>query len=110
VNVDRARALNKLDVELAAQSAQERQAPAHSHLHCTSDIHLKFKLKNRGSRFWKKAVAAVTLARFLCGRRRFSAEDATRTDWITSKKARKAVVAAGARTVNLPDTVVLGAR
>jgi 2-isopropylmalate synthase len=35
----------------------------------------------------------------------FSAEDATRTDWDYLEEVSKAVVAAGARTVNLPDTV-----
>ncbi len=35
----------------------------------------------------------------------FSAEDATRTDWDYLEQVSRAVVAAGARTVNLPDTV-----
>ncbi len=35
----------------------------------------------------------------------FSAEDATRTDWDYLEQISRAVVAAGARTVNLPDTV-----
>src|SRR5581483_9072353 len=34
-----------------------------------------------------------------------SAEDATRTDWDYLEQVSRAVVAAGARTVNLPDTV-----
>ena len=41
----------------------------------------------------------------------FSAEDATRTDSDYLEQVSRAVVAAGARTVNLPDTVgYLGAR
>jgi 2-isopropylmalate synthase len=51
------------------------------------------------------AVAAVTLARNYTDDVEFSAEDATRTDWDFLEQVSKAVVEAGARTVNLPDTV-----
>jgi 2-isopropylmalate synthase len=50
-------------------------------------------------------VAAVELARSYADDVEFSAEDATRTDWDYLEKISRAVVAAGARTVNLPDTV-----
>ena len=52
-----------------------------------------------------KPCAAVTLAREYCDDVEFSAEDATRTDWDYLEEISRAVVAAGARTVNLPDTV-----
>jgi 2-isopropylmalate synthase len=51
------------------------------------------------------AVAAVRLAREYCEDVEFSAEDATRTEWDYLEQVCRAVVAAGARTVNLPDTV-----
>ncbi len=41
----------------------------------------------------------------MCDDVEFSAEDATRTDWDYLEQVSRAVVAAGARTVNLPDTV-----
>ena len=47
----------------------------------------------------------MTLARTYVDDVEFSAEDATRTDWDYLEEVCKAVVAAGARTVNLPDTV-----
>jgi len=48
----RSRALQQAwTFERAAQICQDAKRPAHSHLHPTSDIHLKFKLKNRGSSF-----------------------------------------------------------
>ena len=71
----------------------------------TSDIHLKYKLKKSRQQVLDEAVAAVTLARHTCDDVEFSAEDATRTDSDYLEKISKAVVAAGARTVNLPDTV-----
>ena len=51
------------------------------------------------------AVAAVELARKYVDDVEFSAEDGTRTEPEFLEKFAKAVVAAGARTVNLPDTV-----
>ncbi len=71
----------------------------------TSDIHLKYKLKKSRQQVLDEAVAAVTLAREYCDDVEFSAEDATRTDWDYLEEVSRAVVAAGARTVNLPDTV-----
>src|SRR6267154_267057 len=50
-------------------------------------------------------LAAVRLAREYCDDVEFSAEDATRTDPDYLEEISRAVVAAGARTVNLPDTV-----
>ena len=52
-----------------------------------------------------EAVAAVELARTHVDDVEFSAEDGARTDPEFLEKISKAVVAAGARTVNIPDTV-----
>ena len=51
------------------------------------------------------AVAAVELARTYVDDVEFSAEDGARTDPDFLEQISKAVVAAGARTVNIPDTV-----
>jgi 2-isopropylmalate synthase len=71
----------------------------------TSEIHLKYKLKKSQQQVLDEAVSAVELARQHTDDVEFSAEDATRTDWDYLEKISRAVVAAGARTVNLPDTV-----
>src|SRR5271168_4969243 len=95
----------KLDVERAARSLEKAKRPRiHSFL-ATSDIHLKYKLKKSRQQVFDEACAAVTLARQHCDDVEFSAEDATRTDWDYLEEISRAVVAAGARTVNLPDTV-----
>ena len=96
---------NKLDVERAAQSLRNAKRPRIHTFMATSDIHLKFKLKKSRQQVLDEAVAAVTLARSYVEDVEFSAEDATRTDWDYLEQVSKAVVAAGARTVNLPDTV-----
>src|SRR5439155_2223790 len=71
----------------------------------TSPIHLKFKLKKTQQQVLDEAVAAVELARRHVDDVEFSAEDGARTEPEFLEKISKAVVAAGARTVNIPDTV-----
>ena len=96
---------NKVDVEAAAQSLKHARRPRIHTFLATSDIHLKFKLKKSRQQVLDEACAAVTLARSYVDDVEFSAEDATRTDWDYLEQICRAVVAAGARTVNLPDTV-----
>ena len=71
----------------------------------TSDIHLKYKLKKSRQQVLDDAVAAVELARSYVDDVEFSAEDGARTDPDYLEQVSRAVVAAGARTVNIPDTV-----
>src|SRR5580693_4985872 len=94
-----------LDVECAAKSLTHAKRPRIHTFIATSDIHLKYKLKKSQQQVLDEAVAAVTLARSYVDDVEFSAEDSTRTDWDYLEEVSKAVVAAGARTVNLPDTV-----
>jgi 2-isopropylmalate synthase len=96
---------NRLDVMEAAKALRNARRPRIHTFIATSDIHLKYKLKKSQQQVLDDAVAAVALAREYCDDVEFSAEDATRTDWDYLEKVSKAVVAAGARTVNLPDTV-----
>jgi 2-isopropylmalate synthase len=95
---------NTPDIERAAASLQHARRPRIHTFIATSDIHLKYKLKKSRQQVLDEAVAAVTLARSYTDDVEFSAEDASRTDWDYLEEISKAVVAAGARTVNLPDT------
>ena len=105
VNVAALARANRMDIEKAAESLKKARRPRIHTFIATSDIHLKFKLKKSRQQVLEEAVAAVTLARQYCDDVEFSAEDATRTDWDYLEQISRAVVAAGARTVNLPDTV-----
>ncbi len=96
---------NRLDVERAAASLEHARRPRIHTFLATSEIHLKYKLKKSQQQILDEAVAAVELARNYADDVEFSAEDATRTDWDYLEQVSRAVVAAGARTVNLPDTV-----
>ncbi len=93
------------DVERAAAALRPaKRSRIHTFI-ATSDIHLKYKLKKSRQQVLDEAVAAVALARNYTDDVEFSAEDATRTDPDYLEEVCRAVVAAGARTVNLPDTV-----
>jgi len=94
-----------LDVERAAQSLKHARRPRIHTFIATSDIHLKYKLKKSRQQVLEEAVAAVELARQYVDDVEFSAEDGARTDPDYLEEISKAVVAAGARTVNIPDTV-----
>jgi 2-isopropylmalate synthase len=94
-----------MDVERAAQSLQHARRPRIHTFIATSDIHLKYKLKKSRQQVLEEAVAAVELARRYVDDVEFSAEDGARTDPDYLEEISKAVVAAGARTVNIPDTV-----
>jgi 2-isopropylmalate synthase len=94
-----------MDVERAAKSLAHAKRPRIHTFIATSDIHLKYKLKKSREQVLEDAVAAVELARRHVDDVEFSAEDGARTDPDYLEKVSKAVVAAGARTVNIPDTV-----
>ncbi|MGH9657666.1 MAG: 2-isopropylmalate synthase, partial [Bryobacteraceae bacterium] len=94
-----------LDVERAAKSLEGAKRPRIHTFIATSDIHLQYKLKKSREQVLDEAVAAVELARQHVDDVEFSAEDGARTDPDYLERLSKAVVAAGARTVNIPDTV-----
>ncbi|MFL6353697.1 MAG: 2-isopropylmalate synthase [Bryobacteraceae bacterium] len=94
-----------LDVERAARALEHAKRPRIHTFVATSEIHLKHKLRKTQEQVLDQAVAAVALARNYTDDVEFSAEDATRTDLSYLERVVQAVVEAGARTVNLPDTV-----
>jgi 2-isopropylmalate synthase len=94
-----------LDVERAARALEHARRPRIHTFIATSEIHLTYKLKKSQQQVLDEAVAAVELARQHVDDVEFSAEDGARTDPEFLERISKAVVAAGARTVNIPDTV-----
>src|SRR5213596_1982836 len=71
----------------------------------TSDIHLKYKLRKSRAEVLKASVEAVRHARGYCEDVEFSPEDASRSDFDYMCDVLEACVDAGARTINIPDTV-----
>jgi 2-isopropylmalate synthase len=71
----------------------------------TSDLHLKVKLRMSREQCLEAAVDSVRFARQHTDNVQFSAEDATRSDFDFLCKVVESVIAVGATTINLPDTV-----
>jgi 2-isopropylmalate synthase len=71
----------------------------------TSPIHREFKLKMSKEEVIRQAVAGVKRARGLCADVEYSPEDATRTEPDFLCQVVEATIAAGATTINIPDTV-----
>lgn len=71
----------------------------------TSKIHMEYKLKMTPDEVIKRAVRAVEYAKTFVDDIEFSCEDAGRSDMSFMKEISDAVIEAGARTINLPDTV-----
>jgi 2-isopropylmalate synthase len=81
-----------------------RQPRIHTFV-ATSDIHLKYKLRKSRAEVLKASVDAVRHARGYCDDVEFSPEDASRSDFDYMCDVLAAVIEAGARTINIPDTV-----
>jgi 2-isopropylmalate synthase len=93
------------DIDRAAWAiAPARRGRIHTFI-ATSDLHLERKLRMTRDACFEAAVSAVARARGYTDDVEFSAEDATRSDFDFLCRVIEGVVAAGATTVNLPDTV-----
>jgi 2-isopropylmalate synthase len=95
----------KMDIDRAADALKSAKRPRIHTFMATSDIHLQFKLKKSRQQVLEDVINSVRLARQFCDDVEFSAEDAARTDPDYLEQVSKAAVEAGARTINLPDTV-----
>src|SRR3989338_8057799 len=99
-----ARAIPK-DINASYNAVRSAHRPRIHVFLATSKIHMKYKLKKAEDEILRLAVAAVKLARNKCEDVEFSPEDASRTEDKFLYKVVDAVIKAGARTVNIPDTV-----
>ena len=93
------------DIDRCWEAICEAERPRIHTFIATSDLHLKYKLGKSREQVLKDAVAAVEHALQYTPDVEFSAEDATRSDWNYLVEVIEAVIAKGAKTVNIPDTV-----
>jgi 2-isopropylmalate synthase len=93
------------DIDRAWQAVKEAANPRIHTFISTSDIHLKYQLKKTRDQVMKDARAAVAHACSFTPNVEFSPMDATRTDRDYLCDIVEAVIAEGATTVNIPDTV-----
>jgi 2-isopropylmalate synthase len=99
-----ARCLEK-DITRAWEAIRRARKPRIHVFLATSKIHRQFKLRKAEEEILRQAVESVKLARSYCKDVEFSPEDASRTEPNFLAEVVEAAIAAGASTVNIPDTV-----
>ncbi|HSW52963.1 MAG TPA: 2-isopropylmalate synthase [Sulfuricaulis sp.] len=99
-----ARAVEK-DIDRAAEAIKPaKRGRIHTFI-ATSPIHMQHKLRMTPEQVLERAVAMVRRARQYTDDVEFSAEDAVRSDIDFLCRVFEAAIGAGARTINVPDTV-----
>ncbi len=93
------------DIDAAADAVSDAVRPRIHTFLATSDVHLERKLRIGREQCLARIDQAVRRARSHVDDVEFSAEDATRTDLDFLCQVAVVAAAAGARTINLPDTV-----
>lgn len=93
------------DIRRAGEAIADAAAGRIHTFLATSPIHMQMKLQMSPEQVLEQAVRSVKLARQLCDDVEFSPEDAGRSDPDFLCRVLEAVIAAGATTVNIPDTV-----
>lgn len=93
------------DIERAYDALKNAVDPRLHIFIATSDVHMKYKLKMSKEDVLQRAVNSVKFARTLLGNIEFSCEDGSRTEPEFLYRILEAVIAEGARIINIPDTV-----
>jgi 2-isopropylmalate synthase len=91
-----------------ARAAEALKSAARSRIHtfiATSELHMEKKLRMTREQVLEQARLAVRFARNLTGDVEFSPEDGYRSDPEFLARVVEAVIAEGATTINIPDTV-----
>jgi 2-isopropylmalate synthase len=96
---------NESDIERAAQAVRGAESPRIHTFIATSDIHLQHKLRLTRDEVLERVAHMVRFAKGFTEDVEFSAEDATRSDWDFLARVFATSIAAGATTINVPDTV-----
>jgi len=93
------------DIDRAGNALKEAKNRRLHVFLATSSIHRQYKLKMDKSEIVAKAVESVKRAKGFCDDVEFSPEDAARTELDFLCEVVEKAIAAGATTVNIPDTV-----
>ncbi len=96
---------SSLDIERAWEALRHARRPRIHTFIATSPLHMRVKLGKTPDEVLEAIDASVRLSRKLCPDVEWSAEDATRSDRDFLARAIETAISAGARTINLPDTV-----
>ena len=95
----------KGDIDAAWDAVKGARHPRIHVFLATSEIHMKYKLQMSPEQVLQRISEMVAYAKSLCDDIEFSAEDASRSEWAFLAQCYSNAVAAGATTLNVPDTV-----
>ena len=93
------------DIDRAGEALKDAAAGRIHTFIATSPIHMQMKLRMEPDQVVERAIEAVRRARRWTDDVEFSAEDAGRSEIDFLCRITEAVIKAGARTINIPDTV-----
>jgi 2-isopropylmalate synthase len=93
------------DIERAWAAVRHAKRPRIHTFIATSPLHMRVKLNRTPQEVLEAIQHSVSAARNLCPDVEWSAEDATRSEPDFLARAIETAIKAGARTINLPDTV-----
>jgi 2-isopropylmalate synthase len=99
-----ARATEK-DIDAAYEAVKGAVSPRIHTFIATSPVHMQYKLRMTPEEVLERTAAAVAYAKKYLSNVEFSAEDAMRSDPEFLARVVETAIAAGATTVNIPDTV-----
>ncbi|MBI3445479.1 MAG: 2-isopropylmalate synthase [Magnetospirillum sp.] len=95
----------KGDIERCAEAIRPAaRGRIHTFL-STSPLHMKYKLQMEPDKVLEKVIDSVSYARTLTDDVEWSAEDGSRTEHDFLCRCVEGAIKAGARTINIPDTV-----
>lgn len=95
----------KTDIAAAAESLETAKKPRIHTFISTSSIHIEHQFRMTYDRVLEIIDETVRYAKSFCNDVEWSAMDATRSDMNFLMKAIQTAINAGARTINIPDTV-----
>ena len=95
----------KGDIDAAWDAVKDAKHPRIHVFLATSDIHMEYKLRMTREQVLARISEMVAYAKSKCDDIEFSAEDASRSDPPFLARCYANAVAAGATTLNVPDTV-----
>ncbi len=95
----------RADIDRAAEALEPAKQPRIHTFISTSPLHMKYKLRMEPEEVLEAVTDSVTHARGYTDDVEWSCEDGSRTDHDFLCRTVEAAIAAGACTVNIPDTV-----
>lgn len=96
---------NFKDIDRAWEALKGGENPRIHVFIATSPIHMKYKLRMTEEQVLEKAIEAVKYAAKYTSNIEFSAEDASRSEIEFLARLFEKVIKAGAKVINIPDTV-----